>query len=141
MQIIASHKQSGTENTTVLSFDKQEFATIHWIENKREFCYNGKLYDVIDIVYSRETVLIHCKNDSAEDRLFASLEDHIANQVSVPHTTASRKMFSFGGKLYFLNDDKHSIKLYTTNALLSSPVDIHDSLVYFEIKSPPPKVA
>ena len=141
MQSISSPEQFHPERLTVFYFNKKDFSSIHWMEAKKEFRYNGKLYDVFKIVNHNDVIFIHCKNDTAEDHLFASLEDHVINQVSTSNPIARKKLLSVADKLYCLNDDKHAVILYGAPVYLSDLVLIQHSRVYFEISSPPPKIA
>jgi len=58
----------------VLVVSVSEFENIEWIENEKEFEYNGKMYDVAKIEHQGDKYQIYCENDFLEDLLITLLK-------------------------------------------------------------------
>jgi hypothetical protein len=59
---------------------------VRWLE-EHEFRYNGKMYDVVSRVVRGDSTEFTCLVDAKEERLYASLEEHVTSQTdqSSPH--------------------------------------------------------
>ena len=67
---------SSTEKSETLSFDKAEFAKLVFTDGGKEFSYEGRLYDVVEIKNSGSRVTVVVEYDAKETDLvetFASL--------------------------------------------------------------------
>ncbi len=64
-----SVKASGDSDLLCLVFTDQEYEAIDWIEDKTEFEWKGKLYDVSRITRTAEGFRVICKNDGLEEML------------------------------------------------------------------------
>jgi hypothetical protein len=62
-------KQSNGKSTT-LTFDKETFSALQWIEKDHEFFYEDKLYDVVSIQKQGDHTCIRCVADEREASLF-----------------------------------------------------------------------
>lgn len=68
------------ENTITLNFTKEEFAHIKWTEKEKEFCYQGRMYDVSSIHSGKNKVVIVCDFDKKETGLRKKLNDLFSNR-------------------------------------------------------------
>src|SRR5689334_10952653 len=57
-----------------LTFDKEEFAKIQWIEKDHEFFHEGKLYDMVSMQKQKEQIRIQCVADEREASLFKTMQ-------------------------------------------------------------------
>lgn len=72
-----------TENTETLNFDNVAFSKLVFTDNGKEFSYNGRLFDVIEIKNSGSRVAVVVEYDAKETDLvetFASLFGQQQNQ-------------------------------------------------------------
>ena len=68
------------EKTITLNFTKDEFAHIKWTEEKKEFRYHNKMYDVSSIHSGEKKVVIICEFDKKETGLRKKLNDFFSNR-------------------------------------------------------------
>jgi len=60
--------QEDNKDLIQIRFDKKELKQLHW-EDEHEFRYQGEMYDVIEMKFQRQTVLIRCIADEKETAL------------------------------------------------------------------------
>ena len=60
--------------TEKLFFSREDYRKIKWVEDKREFEWNNKLYDVSTIEKKQDGFEISCVNDSLEESLIAMVD-------------------------------------------------------------------
>ncbi len=65
---VKQERHSGIEE---LIFSEADFARIQWMEDQKEFEWNGKLYDVASISRAGGQVVVRCENDSLEELLLS----------------------------------------------------------------------
>lgn len=67
---------------------KQNINGFVW-ENDKEFEYQGKLYDIIDISYKNKILILNCINDTTEEKLVKSFNDEV-NQLASGKLNSSK---------------------------------------------------
>lgn len=72
---------SPLEDLKTLTLSKSEFEKIIWIEEGKEFEYQGKMYDVATFEERGNNYVISCESDSLED-LFISLLKSVGKSKS-----------------------------------------------------------
>ena len=133
-------KQSISENELiVISVSESESRSIQWL-NDDEFRYHGNVYDVVKKETDKNnTTRFYCINDSKEKELFASLDNHIANDIgtNVPSKDSKDSVKDFI-KDYFLHTEKF---IFYSSAKSISYTFQSSFLLSFilEKQSPPPK--
>ena len=66
--LTASHKIP-LDNTVRLSFSPNQYSQLNWSERNKEFTYNGRHYDIINIDFYSDEVTLTCYDDSKETDL------------------------------------------------------------------------
>ena len=74
MEAIKAH--SDQFSVEELSMTKKEFSQINWRDEKKEFVFQGRFYDVFQIKSYGDKVVIQCVKDGEESRL---IEQYIAS--------------------------------------------------------------
>ncbi len=138
---IESEIRSGinTENLTIITIKKADIATVQWTESGKEMRYNDALYDVVRSEESKDAVSYYCLNDSKEESLFASLDDHINTHIAASSTNKnSKKQIDHVVKLYFSPKQKTEAPASgTASAYL--PFHLIFTSAIIEKNAPPPE--
>lgn len=58
-----------TDELVVLAFSRRDAALLEW-EHEREFVYQGQWYDVVERTERSDSLLLRCRPDGAETRLY-----------------------------------------------------------------------
>ncbi len=66
----------------LISFSKNDFDQINWIEEGKEFILNNNMYDIVKKETSDKMVLLYCIDDKQETQLFSNLEEHINKHIA-----------------------------------------------------------
>jgi hypothetical protein len=69
-----------TEHCETLSFDKSEYAALLFNDNGKEFRYNGRLYDVVNIKNSGNRVIVMVEYDASETALVDAFGSFVSQQ-------------------------------------------------------------
>ena len=113
--------------------------------NKKEFAYNGKLYDIVKQKIVKDKVYFYCINDKKETHFFANLLEHLKNTIDI---NSSLPIKNKGDKETTKNIVKDFYPLNNTNAFkpeFSMHQLIYTYNLYYvspsrDIFSPPPQV-
>lgn len=124
---------------TELIIDKKDLAEIQWVEDDKEMRFRGAMYDVVKYSETNNTITFYCIEDSKEDKLFTSLEDHIDGQTlaNKPYSN-SKKIVDHIIKLYYLNHNLFISHNEISNIKISSSELFYKS-VFIKKNSPPPQ--
>jgi hypothetical protein len=112
---------------------------IHWIHTG-EFRYKGKMYDIVRRSVQHGYLILHCINDTDEERLFAGI-DALVNDLSCKDPKASHKsrivihlltqvMFQEIPTFKFSTDRMTMLEFGYTKWTMD---------IYADVPSPPPK--
>jgi hypothetical protein len=129
------------EELTVLTFDKQSYKKIDWVE-RNEFRYNGSLYDVVNNqIDSDGNVSIYVINDEKEKELYALFEQQVDENDSDTETNKNNtKLLEL---LSTVDLPVNNLNCFVPEKLVS--IAFHKSTLYNtivgEILSPPPRIA
>jgi len=126
--------QISSDRIQIFTFSKN--VVIQWERKNKEFTFNGKLYDVVDIDSTEALWIVKCVSDEIEDKIASRLvrfaqTSHDKNGSGFPLKT--KNIIYFGVSAYFFDSIFHSqdkIILPEENKILS---------VIPEINSPPPE--
>ena len=115
-----SHSFS-TEHCETLSFDKEVFAKLLFNDNGKEFRYNGRLYDVVNIKKSGARVLVVVEYDAKETALVETFGSLFSQQEDKDQSSSPVKtMLSHFQQDYvvhylsFISVNNSSLKGYCT---------------------------
>ncbi len=115
---------------------------LKWKNVNSEFIFEGRLYDVVKMKISNDTVHYFCINDTREEELFAKQADLIKQNVndSIAHNKTAQKLFQQLVQDYFFN--KWELNLFAGIVYLHHAILCSDYYsCVFDIPSPPPKVS
>jgi len=59
---------------------------LNWLEEDKEFIFNGRMYDVVKVVADADTLHFYCINDEQEEKLFAGLEELVQKEMNATKT-------------------------------------------------------
>jgi hypothetical protein len=109
-----------------------------WEEEGIEFTYNGKMYDVVKVVYSTDSAIIYCINDNAENNLKELLSE-IQQQQNSPISN-TRLCFQKILTEFFEIKEENILKVSVLKSK-QKKFDYQDALVFKvkDILSPPPE--
>jgi len=110
-------------------------------EGKREFWWQGKLYDIVKEKESGGTTLFHCINDEKEEKLLKRYSASISIFIDLNGNSNFKKLYRF------IFNDFASIKLLNQVLILSffnlinlnSYINSNYKSIIPSIPSPPPK--
>jgi hypothetical protein len=74
--LITSHKVP-LDNSSLFSFTAGQYNQLNWSERNKEFTYKGNHYDIINLAFYTDEIVVTCYDDSKE----TSLADAFANYV------------------------------------------------------------
>jgi hypothetical protein len=110
-----------------------------WI-NDREFRLNGKLYDVIHIKKNGDCTIYYCLNDESEEKLFASLDNHIRDFLSDKQSSGKKtKSINFGKIVFFIKEFNINYYLPQNTIRNAKFLDLYKNIIS-EVLSPPPEI-
>lgn len=101
---IKSRLVAGMEKSelVLLKLSKRDAATqLHW-EHNREFEYRGRMYDVVEESYKKDSVYYQCWQDNAETELNGQLNRLVAGiwEQDTQHHEKERQLLRFLETLY-----------------------------------------
>lgn len=67
-------RQAPTAHLDKLSFSEQDFESIVWFDDRTEFEWEGRMYDVSEISQDKYGYTILCKNDTMEEMLLSLMD-------------------------------------------------------------------
>ena len=126
-----------TNHLIVIKLSITDKKTFNW-ESDDEIRINNKLYDVISKKQNGNELILYCYNDTKEESLFASLENHIKNYLDFNSPAGSESKTKVKNPLTeFLNEfSRHSFVCLKTFA--QENTFYHFSVTDFKIKYPDP---
>jgi hypothetical protein len=132
---------SSTEHSETLTFDKADFAKLLFNDNGKEFRYNGRLYDVVNIKNSGNQVTVVVEYDANETALLETFGSLFSQQQDRDQSSSPVKtMLGHFQQDYIVN---HLVILTLNNSLLTgySPVNQSYPPASFvaDALAPPPK--
>jgi hypothetical protein len=74
--ILKAHSDRINTERFIFSSGSEAAGKINW-ENDREFCFNGKMYDLVERQNMGDKIIIVCVNDRKETDLFSKLDDNV----------------------------------------------------------------
>ncbi|AFK05122.1 hypothetical protein Emtol_3997 [Emticicia oligotrophica DSM 17448] len=84
------------EKITLIEGNLQNLAKIEWEEDEKEFWYNGKLYDIVEIKTINKTKYYYCISDENEEQIIAQIKKLIDdNHERNPLRSTSKLIISF----------------------------------------------
>ena len=123
-------------NKEVCTFTFSKDPGIRWEKKNKEFCLNGKYYDVISMISSGRSATIRCYADSREDRLHSSWLNSVKdNQKNNKDNVSSRIQNSDYLLALFRLTPLHGLK----QSVYKSKADTSCLSSFIEILSPPPE--
>jgi hypothetical protein len=69
--LIQNH-QVADSSTEAFSFTPSEYKSLSWSEENKEFTYKGQRYDIIDMQFFLDEIIVKCYLDSEETNLFTA---------------------------------------------------------------------
>jgi len=118
---------------TLIVVTSENEKQISWIEQNKEFRYNGSMYDVVKSQTKANKTYYYCINDKKEEKLIANYARH--NRRRNKTLLKIRKVLS---NKYF--PENFSINTKTNNAdIYFTEYQQNYTSIYLETLSPPPK--
>jgi hypothetical protein len=129
-------KQLPDYKLTIIKISSRDQRKIQWIEDGKEFRFEGNMYDVVKVRQGGDTILYYCFCDIKENRLLSNLDKLVKDQSdhSPPRTVQKKQQIN----IFF-----HQVLLL--NCFNEAPVHYLNpssgyKFQYNEVLSPPPKV-
>lgn len=133
------HNNVPTNELTIFSFNKKEYANLDWEESK-EFRLNGKMYDVISTVNNRdESITVYCIDDERESLLFELHSKQIDSNSSDNKDSKEKHRVSKVTLNYFFQSLNINIHNTITRCKIENYYNINCLPPNIELKLPPPK--
>jgi hypothetical protein len=119
-----------------LKLSSVENKKLIWMEEGKEFRYNGNMYDVVKIKRSSGITFYFCFNDEKESKILTNLEKLVKDQTDSSPSRTTHKKHTI---TYFFQS------LLFTQCLTVTPVLFFDSPTRYksvtsDILSPPPRI-
>lgn len=150
MQIRKYQIKKYAKNLIISTCDKSEFITLKFSKNQlntdlkwehdKEFEYKNMMYDVVNIEYINDSVLILCYEDREESSIKAKINcflNHVLGNRNKEDRT-KEKLLNFSQNLYFSISDfnmYHAFKIINILDLYN----VYYKNIYIKILKPPPK--
>ncbi|MGZ4034183.1 MAG: hypothetical protein ACXVPU_04410 [Bacteroidia bacterium] len=130
-----------TEDLTIITINKTDLSSIQWTESNKEMRYKDALYDVVKSCDSEKTITYYCINDTKEESLFASLDNHINTHVVANKTDKnSKKSVENFVKLYFPSKQKAEAIAVINVSANHLPFHLIFTSAIIEKNAPPPEL-
>jgi hypothetical protein len=85
----------------VFTFSISDLNKLKWEETRKEFWFNGNLYDIVKKQEDAGTITFYCINDRQEKSLFANLEELINRQMSSDNHTNNTSVKKLSTDYFF----------------------------------------
>lgn len=132
--------EQNPSNLEKISLTTTEYSNLRFTDkNKKEFRFEGKMYDVVFYSKNEDIVQLYCINDEKEESLISKFCDSVSNlseKRNQLHKTLQlfEKILTFE---YFIEKPARFIRVWVYSMLNNSDVQLLSS--YSDVKSPPPK--
>ena len=106
--------------------------------DKKEFIYNGKLYDIVRQKSEGNTTIYYCLNDTKEENLFSNLNKDIKkNMDSIPVKNKAQQILKkITTPLFYENNKEFTILNLSCFFHPSKIINIYNT--YIDVLTPPP---
>ncbi|HTA26728.1 MAG TPA: hypothetical protein VK809_02990 [Bacteroidia bacterium] len=81
--LVHGHKLS-RRNIIDFSFTPSEYSSLSWSEENKEFTYKGQRYDIIEMKYFSDEIIVNCYPDKDETDLVDAFSGFIKKMFSSP---------------------------------------------------------
>ncbi len=117
-EYIESQIKSGAFNQslTQIQLEADQLNEIHWVEDDREFRYEGEMYDVVRIETTQNGgKIFHCFADHVETELYAEIERNLGSESNGQQDDQMivLQMFKFVSEFLFPGEYKQGIDVCT----------------------------
>ncbi|MBU0487962.1 MAG: hypothetical protein KKA07_02380 [Bacteroidetes bacterium] len=126
---------SGEELELLIIFHADE-GKIHWVEEGKEFRYDGNMYDVVKTREFEHATYYYCYNDRKETKLMACLDKLIREQANHSKSRVKVKKIPIN---YFLQRQVFRI-LPREQDVQYFGVSTEKYAIFQDVISPPPRV-
>ena len=120
---------------TLIKISSGNSGKIKWMEEDKEFRYNGKMYDVVKIKKVNDTTYYYCFNDEKESKLLSHLDNLVKEQTGNSKSRTIQKKqvtdYFFQQILFAQFVSKEPIKYFSYSSVYKSVIK--------DVLSPPPK--
>ncbi len=130
-----------TDGLTMIAINKKDLSNIEWTERNEEMRYKGELYDVVKSAETNASVTFYCINDSKENTLFTTLDEHINMHIATNKSIkneSSKKVMDTLIKIYFSNASCVNFIDFSPDTSFPSANLIYTAAV-IKISPPPPQ--
>jgi len=117
----------------ILSCDNEK---ITWLEEGKEFRFNGNMFDVVKVKKSAGVTYYYCFNDENESRLFLNLDKLVKDQTDNSQSKTTQKKQEI---TYYFNEILFSQYLAETPIIYFNYPTSYQSITR-EVLSPPPRI-
>jgi hypothetical protein len=133
------HTETEYEHLTSLTFKASELKSINWLKKEKEFLFQGKRYDVVNVVKTDDSCTYWCFADEEEDRMFENLDRYHTENPSfhVKHKSQATSITLFY-PVFFTKGEKYLFHLFMISMFPVPIVLNHYTMVYLEVNHPPP---
>ena len=140
---VRSQIRSGFENDSQLkiTISRAEFSSIELNDNGQEINYKGHLYDIARISETANTITYYCINDSKEESLFATLDQHINSNVAANKPVKNndtKKITDNVVKVYFSPKNSFDFNSFGTGGIDFPKVNTFYISAQKQNSTPPP---
>lgn len=114
---------------------------LEWKEQGKEFRYNGAMYDIVKQKIEKGVITFYCINDKQEARLFAHIEELLAQQINnekYPVGKTAKNIVKMFDAVKFFCDSKFIFNQYNTTTSFYCQYFFSCTTVFIEIPTPPP---
>ncbi len=108
-------------------------------KHKKEFRYNGEMYDVLSSEQHGDTTYYTCVHDPRESGLFDNLDSFVSDVLSQSpkHTKQQQELFSFFQKLYLHSWQPLPLKVYSSQLMITAYSDLYSGNYFHSLFRPP----